>query len=198
MKDSLKLRELKLRTNAGLADCREALEESFWNLDFAIQYLINNGKAEAVQRRSSSFTEGRIHSYVHHDNKQGCIVEVNCQSAKASNTEEFKDFCEALVLQIISMKPKWLTSSEIPDDILDMQRASFNAQNYKDGYSKAEIVHRSNLLMRQWFSKVCLMDQKAIVSDSKTIEELRQELVLHLKENVIVKRFEHWVLGVGV
>jgi len=188
-----KIRELRQRTNVGLADCKKALETARGDVEKAIVELKKAGKIKAAKMRSKEAKEGRIYTYLHHDGKQACMVEVNCQTDFSANTDQFEAFCEAVALQIISMEPEWLTSADVPDDIVAVQREIFETQVTKVPDDKKE--HVVNQKLKKWFYEVCLMDQKAVTASNKTIEGLREELVQQIQENVVVKRYVHWKLG---
>lgn len=188
-----KIRELRDRTNVGLSDCKKALKTAHGDIEKAIIELKKQGKIKAAKMRSKEAKEGRLYTYLHHDGKNACMVEVNCQTDFSANTDQFESFCEAVALQIISMEPEWLTSADVPDEVVQVQREIFSTQVAKVPDDKKE--HVINQKLKKWFSEVCLMDQKAVTASGKTIEGLREELVQQIQENVIVKRYVHWKLG---
>lgn len=188
-----KIRELRDRTNVGLSDCKKALKTAHGDIEKAIIELKKQGKIKAAKMRSKEAKEGRLYTYLHHDGKNACMVEVNCQTDFSANTDQFEAFCEAVALQIISMEPEWLTSADVPDEVVQVQREIFSTQVAKVPDDKKE--HVINQKLKKWFSEVCLMDQKAVTASGKTIEGLREELVQQIQENVIVKRYVHWKLG---
>jgi elongation factor Ts len=188
-----KIRELRERTSVSLTDCRKALQSAHGDVEKAIIELKKAGKLRAAKMRSKEAKEGRLYTYLHHDGKQGCMVEVNCQTDFSANTDQFESFCESVALQIISMEPQWLTSADVPDDVVRVQREIFQTQLDKVPEDKKE--HVVNQKLKKWFSEVCLMDQKSVTVSGKTIEALREELVQQIQENVVVKRYVHWKLG---
>jgi elongation factor Ts len=188
-----KIRELRERTNVGLADCKKALQAAHGDVEKAIIELKKGGKIKAAKMRSKEAKEGKLYTYLHHDGKNACMVEVNCQTDFSANTDQFETFCEAVALQIISMEPQWLTSADVPEDVVQVQREIFQTQLGKVPDDKKE--HVINQKLKKWFSEVCLMDQKAVTESGKTIEALREELVQQIQENVVVKRYVHWKLG---
>lgn len=194
MSNLKKIRELRERTSVGLADCRSALEEATGDMEEAIVLLKKRGRLKAEKMASKEALEGKLYVYCHHDGKQACMVEVNCQTDFAAGTDQFEQFCEALALQIISMSPKYLTSGEVPEEVLETQREIFEAQ-VPEKAPEDKKPHIVNQKMKKWFGEVCLMDQKAVTASNKTVEVLREELVQQIQENVVVKRFVHWKLG---
>lgn len=189
-----KIRELRNRTNVSLNECKKALEESRGDIEQAIVVLKKEGHIRAAKMSANETHEGMLFTYCHHDNKQACMLEVNCQTDFAANTEQFKEFCENLCLQIIGAEPQWLTSADVPENVTNVQREIFESQVPANAPNDKR-PHIVNQKMKKWFSEVCLMDQKSIVVSGKTVEMLREELVQQIRENVVVKRFVHWKLG---
>ena len=49
--------------------------------------------------------------------------------------------------------------------------------------------------MNKWFQDVCLLEQKFVKDDEKTIEQVVQDTVATIGENIKVRRFSRYVLG---
>ncbi len=95
------------------------------------------------------------------------------------------------------MAPKYLTSGDVPKDVLESQREIFKAQ-VPDKVPADKVDHVINGKMKKWFSEVCLMDQKLVpglATGGFTIEQLRANLVMKVGENVVVRRFIRWKVG---
>jgi elongation factor Ts len=52
--------------------------------------------------------------------------------------------------------------------------------------------------MSKWYEEVCLLDQKFVKDDSKTIDQLIKESVATIGENIKIRRFERFVMGEGL
>ena len=52
--------------------------------------------------------------------------------------------------------------------------------------------------MNKWFQDVCLLEQKFVKNDEKTIEQVVQDTVATIGENIKVRRFSRYVLGEGL
>jgi len=191
--DIKKVKELRDRTNVGLSSCKAALVKANNDVEKAIVELKKEGKIKAAKVSHKEVKAGSIFNYIHHNKQTASFVEILCQTEAAANTEQFKDFGESVCLQIVSMSPKWLSSADVPEDLVNEQREIFEAQIGKVPEDKK--VHVVNNKLKKWFSLVCLMDQRSVVFPGKTIEALREELVQQTQENVVVKRFAHWKVG---
>lgn len=100
--DIKKLREI---TGAGIADCREALEESKGDIKKAQEVLKKKGIEKAEKKSERETHQGRVFSYVH-GGKIGVLVTLLCETDFVAKTDEFQNLGKELCLQIASMDPK--------------------------------------------------------------------------------------------
>ena len=52
--------------------------------------------------------------------------------------------------------------------------------------------------MGKYFEEVCLLEQKFVKDDKKTVGEVVTDAVARIGENIRVRRFERYVLGEGL
>lgn len=187
------VQEVRDRSGTGLAQCKKALEES-GNVPDALVLLQKWGVIKAAKASQNEVREGLLYSYVHHNSKIACLVEVNCQTDFCAKSTEFKEFCEVVALQIASTNPLYLDSTSIPEEDLSKQKDILQAQlNPKMPEDKKEIALTGKI--NRYFSDNCLMNQISVLNSEKTLDQLRIDLVVKVGENVIVKRFVRWDLG---
>jgi elongation factor Ts len=86
------VKELRERTQAGMADCKSALVEAGGDMDKAVEVILKKGIVKAASRAGKIATEGEVHTLVSSDGKRGVIVEVNCQTDFVARGEDFKTF----------------------------------------------------------------------------------------------------------
>jgi elongation factor Ts len=160
------VKELRNRTNVGIADCNKALLEVGGDIEKAIEFLKQRGVAIAEEKKDVSATEGVIEAYIHHTKRIGALVELNCQTDFVARTAEFKELAHDLALQIAATSPQFLTSEEMPPEAeIDPQAA-------------------------------CLLSQPFIKEPTKTVQEIIAETIAKVGENIKVRRFARFELGV--
>ncbi len=119
------LKKLREETQAGVADCKRALDESNGDYKKAIELLKEWGIEKAAKKGDRETAIGMIESYVHANGKVGVLVEVRCETDFVAKNEEFKKLAHELALQIAAMEPKdvseLLASSYIRDGKTTMQ-----------------------------------------------------------------------------
>jgi len=160
------VKELRNRTNVGIADCNKALLEVGGDIEKAIEFLKQRGVAIAEEKKDVSATEGVIEAYIHHTKRIGALVELNCQTDFVARTAEFKELAHDLAMQIAATSPQFLTSEEVPPETETDPQAA------------------------------CLLSQPFIKEPTKTVQEIITETIAKVGENIKVRRFARFELGV--
>lgn len=86
------VKELRERTQAGMADCKNALVEALGDMEKAVEVILKKGIVKAASRAGRVATEGEVRTWVSPDAKYGVVVEVNCQTDFVARGDEFKGF----------------------------------------------------------------------------------------------------------
>lgn len=84
--DIAKLRKI---TGAGMMDCKKALVESNGDLDKAIEFIRERGKAIANKRADREAGEGAALAATTADGKFGAIVVLNCETDFVAKNDDF-------------------------------------------------------------------------------------------------------------
>jgi elongation factor Ts len=99
------LKKLRQDSSAGVADCRQALEDVNGDYAKAKKLLIERGMEKAAKKEGKETSQGVVESYVH-SGKIGVLVEVRCETDFVARTDEFKNLAHEIALQVASMNPK--------------------------------------------------------------------------------------------
>jgi elongation factor Ts len=94
--------ELRKKTNAGMMDCKRALEETNGDLEAAATLLREKGILKAGTKADRVATEGVITSRVTDDAKSGILLEVNCETDFVSRNENFQKFVSDIADTLIA------------------------------------------------------------------------------------------------
>ena len=86
------VKELRERTQAGMADCKNALVEALGDMEKAVEVILKKGIVKAASRAGRVAAEGEVRTSVAVDAKSGVIVEVNCQTDFVARGDAFKEF----------------------------------------------------------------------------------------------------------
>ena len=102
--DASLIKKLKDMTNAGLMDCKKALEASNENIDEAVKWLREKGISKAAKKADRIAAEGS--SMVLVDGNNAVIVELNCETDFVSANEKFRSLLERISKAIINSDAK--------------------------------------------------------------------------------------------
>ena len=189
------VKELRDATGAGMMDCKKALQETGGDLEKAIDLLRAKGAAKAAKRAEKAANEGVIGSYVHHDGKTAVIVEVNCETDFVANTDDFRQLAKDLAMHVASTAPLALTSEEIPEAVVERERAVYLEQVRGEGKPEniAEKIVEGKL--KKFFKESVLLEQPFVKDPDKTISELITEVSSRTGEKIEVARFARFRVG---
>lgn len=99
------VKELREQTGAGIADCRNALEESKGDMEKGKEILHKKGLDKAGEKSDRETGAGVVETYSH-AGRVGVLVEVLCETDFVAKTEDFKTLAHEIALQIASMNPE--------------------------------------------------------------------------------------------
>ncbi len=194
------VKALRDRTGAGMMDCKAALAEADGDLDRAVEILRVKGQASAAKREGRGTDEGVISSYVHANDRVGAMVEIQCETDFVARNEDFRAFAYEVALHVAAAAPHHVSAEEIPEDEREAERRVFEEKAREEGKPDNVIERIVEGQMAKWASEVALLDQTHVNADkheSKTIEQLRQEIAAKTGENVRIARFAYFRVGEG-
>ena len=194
--DAQLVRQLREATGAGMMDCKRALEEASGDLARATEILREKGLADAAKRAGKSANQGLVDCYIHFNNTVGVLVEVNCETDFVANTDEFRQLVKDIALHIASpAAPHYVTREEVPAERIDSERHIFEVQAKEMGKPERVVPTIVEGKMKAFYEDNVLLDQRFVKDDSKTIQQLLDEVSASVKEKVAVRRFVRYKLG---
>ncbi len=191
------VKELRKRTGAGIMDCKKALKENDGDMEKAIEYLQKKGIAKAAKKAGRIASEGLVHAYIH-GGRVGVLLEVNCETDFVAKTPEFKEFVNDMALHIAAMNPPYLEANDIPEADKAKQMEIFKAQALESGKPEKIVGRIVEGKMKKWVEENCLMSQKFVKDQDKTIEQVQLEVTAKTGEKVSIRRYVRWELGEGL
>ena len=190
------VKALRDLTGAGMMDCKRALQEADGDMTKAEEILKTSGLASVAKRADRSTGQGRVDAYVHFNNAVGVLIEVNCETDFVANTAEFKQLVKDLALHIATPSaPRYVTREEVPADVLEGERRIFEAQARELGKPDNVIPNIVEGKLRAFYEETVLLEQPYVKDDSKTIQDLLDELSAKVGERIVVRRFVRYRVG---
>jgi elongation factor Ts len=98
-------------------------------------------------------------------------------------------------MHIASAKPIAVAPEDIPSEIVEQERAIFDAQvagSGKPEHVRGKIVEGK---LKKSYQESALLHQAFVKDDKKTVGDLVKEISAKVGENVVVSRFVRYELG---
>ncbi|ADI01766.1 MULTISPECIES: translation elongation factor Ts [Syntrophothermus] len=192
------VKELRERTGCGMMDCKNALVEAGGDLEKAIEVLRSKGLAKAAKKAGRVASEGLVEAYIHLGGRIGVLVEVNCETDFVAKTNEFKQLCRDIAMQIAAARPEFVTRDEVSPEIIEREKRILRQQALNEGKPEKVIEKMVEGRMEKYFKENCLLEQVFIKDQDKTIQEVVNEYIVRLGENITVRRFARFEVGEGI
>ena len=189
------VRELRDKTNAGMMDCKQALQQTDGDMNKAIDLLRQKGLATAMKRAGKEASEGIVHAYIHGGGRMGVLLEVNCETDFAAKSQDFQEFVKNVAMQIAAANPLGVTKEDVPQDVVERERAIYLAQAQESGKPANILEKMVDGKLRKFFQEVVLLEQTYVKDPDKTIQDYLNELLAKTGEKIIIRRFVRFQLG---
>ena len=186
--------EFRKATGLGLMEGKTPLKEADGDVKKAMALAKEKHGKNAENRAGRETKAGRIEVYIHHDAKQGAMVELKCETDFVARNDEFRQLSKDIAVHIMGANPKFANRSQMPQDELEKQRAVFVAEaaNKPENIREKLIEGR---LARWCGENGVLIDQPFVKDDARTIRELIQEVNARTGENITIGRFARFIIG---
>ena len=99
---SEKIKNLRLKTGAGMMDCKKALEQVNGDIDCAVDWLRKKGISKAQKKSARNASEGLVTISI--NDGSAAIMEINCETDFVARNQDFQKFCNKLTDLVIKKK----------------------------------------------------------------------------------------------
>lgn len=189
------VKALRDATGAGMMDAKRALEATSGDFEKAKDWLRQKGMAKAGTKAARSAREGIIATYVHHNHQLGVLVELNSESDFVARNDEFRHLAHEIAVHIAAAEPRYLRREDVPREVLDRERAIFEAQA-SDQKKPPQVIEKIvQGKLNDFYKREVLLDQAWAKDDKRTVDQMLKEAVAKLGENITVSRFARFKVG---
>ena len=124
------------------------------------------------------------------------MVELNCETDFVAKTDDFLAFARDVAMHIAASNPVSLSRDDVPADIVERERQIYVQQAIESG--KPENIAEKMVAGKidRFLSEICLLEQQFVKNPEKSIQDMLTELVGKMGENVSIKRFARFQVGV--
>ncbi len=161
----------------------------------AIAKLGENIQVRRFTRYELDGRTGVIDTYTHAGGRVAVMVEVEADSASAAQSPEFKTLAHEIALQIAAANPRYLTSVDVPQDVLDSERNVYRVQ-LADEKKPANIMDKIiEGKVQKFYEEMCLLNQPFIRDDKLKVQGLIKSASSKVGCDIQVRRFVRYELG---
>ena len=136
---------------------------------------------------------GAIASYIHMGGKVGVLVDLATEKAETAQKPEFKELIKDLTLHVAASRPKYLTSAEVPAEVIAAEREIYAKQVTG---KPANIVEKiCDGKMKKYYEENCFVDQLFVKEQKETITSLLAVIGKQVGDTLKIRRFARYQLG---
>jgi len=136
---------------------------------------------------------GLISVYIHFNKKVGTMVQIEPSDETTATTDVLKQTAADIAMHITATKPLALDKDGISPDTIEQERAIF-AEQVKN--KPANIIDKIvEGKMKKFFAESCLLEQRFVKDDSKTVGQVLAEAGKQAGGEAKIKRFVRFEVG---
>jgi elongation factor Ts len=138
------VRELREKTQAGMMDCKKALQETNGDFTEAVKYLREKGLSAAAKRADRAASQGLIDVKYNEDRSQAALFELNSETDFVARNAKFRALLDQLLTQTLAGQPR---------DIAELESQTFAGDDTKkiaDMVTDAIAVIGENIIARRF------------------------------------------------
>ncbi|WP_369130560.1 translation elongation factor Ts [Desulforhopalus vacuolatus] len=189
------VKELRDKTQAGMMDCKKALEKTDGDMEQAVDLLRQKGLSVAAKRADRATSEGVVETYIHAGGKLGVLVEIGCETDFVARNQDFTTFARDVAMHIAATNPVAVVRENIPEEILNREREIYIQQALDSGKPQAIAEKMVKGKLDKFVAEVALLEQKFVKNPDLTIQDLLSDIIAKMGENISIKRFARFQVG---
>lgn len=190
------VKDLRDKTQAGMMDCKKALEKTEGDMEKAVDFLRQKGLAVAAKRAGRATSEGVIETYIHAGGNLGVMVELGCETDFVAKNDDFREFARGIAMHIAAVNPVSISRDEVPADVVAREKEIYVQQAKDSGKPEAIIEKMVTGKLEKFLAEVVLLEQKYVKNPDLSIQDILNDLVGKMGENISIKKFARFQIGV--
>jgi elongation factor Ts len=137
---------------------------------------------------------GIVGSYVHMGGR-GVLLQIDTQSDAAAGSDDVVNLAKDVAMHISWSNPDYMKRADISEDVLVKEREIHKQWAIKEGKPENVIDRIIEGRMKDFYSRVCLLEQPFIKDEELTIQNLIDNTAKKVGEPVSVARFVFYRVG---
>ena len=185
------------KSYSDVANLLDSVHESGNKISDLVTAVIAKLGENIVLKRFARFDSqhGKAFCYIHSNYKVGALAELDAEKADVINSDEFAELGHEICMQIAAANPSCLSPEDVPEDVLEREKAVYRQQLLDEGKPADKIEKIIPGKVRKFYESTCLLEQEYIRDSDKKVKDLIAEVGKKLGTKVCVKRFERFGIG---
>lgn len=190
------VKDLRDKTQAGMMDCKKALGKTEGDMEKAVDLLRQKGLAVAAKRAGRATSEGCVETYIHAGGGLGVMVELGCETDFVAKNDDFRAFAKDVAMHIAAVNPAAISREDVPAELVSREKDIFIQQAIDSGKPEAIAEKMVTGKIEKFLGEVALLEQKFVKNPELTVQDLLNEVIAKMGENISIKRFARFQVGV--
>lgn len=184
------IKDLRTRTGAGVVDAKEALTASNGDMEKAILWLREKGKATVAKKSARETHEGVVATYVHGNKKMAVLLALLCETDFVARNEKFQELAQNIAMHIAAADPIVVKPEDVSDVDVEAEKDFAMKQLEKEGKPAEMISKIIEGKMKKFREERALLTQVYVKDPKMTIGQLIAAAVTETGENISVQEFK--------
>lgn len=135
--------------------------------------------------------------YIHGGGRIGVLAVLEFADKEAKESSQALELAHDLALQIAASRAQYITSDEVPADVVAKEREIYLAQAINEGKPENIAQRMVEGRIRKYFEEVCLVNQAFVKDTDLTVGQLLKNTAKTLATEISVKSFTRFEIGEG-
>lgn len=180
------------------ADVDALLAEKVADSDMTVAELLQEKVltiGENIKIRRFARYEGAVATYIHAGGKIGVMVNFETDVA---GKEGFTEYGKDIAMQIAAVNPSYLQKSDVPDEVIEHEKAIMTEQVINEG--KPEAIAQKIVLGKigKYYEENCLVNQAFVKDNKMTVEQYTAKVAKDLGGSIKILGFVRFEKGEGL
>ncbi len=142
--------------------------------------------------------EGDLIGYVHGGGRIGVLVKFNVGDSAVCASDAFVEYAKNIAMQIAAVNPLYITSADVPADVLDKEKEILTAQAINEGKPAAIAEKMVAGRIKKYYKEFCLVDQEYVKNPDQDVKAYTAEVAKALNTTIEIAAFTRLEKGEGL
>ena len=150
---------------------------------------------ENMKIRRFARYEGVVSTYVHGGGRIGVMVHFD---SDVGDNDSFDGFAKDVAMQIAAANPQYVSSKNVPDEIISKEKEILTAQAINEGKPQNIAEKMVAGRIKKYFEDFCLIEQKYVKDPDLSVGKYAEKVAAELGGSIKILDFVRFEKGEGI